>query len=92
VEVPNPNAHKSGQPPTLTKTQLKSFPALRITGYALSPHREKGIRLVGEFISNIETDEVFSLRFVSPEMRTIEREDYQDETVMKFVMDCEIAQ
>ena len=92
VTVPNPNAGKQGQPATLTKTQLRSFPALRITGYALSPHREKGVRLVGDFISNMKNDEIFSMRFVSPEMRTIEREEYQNETVMKFIMDCEIAQ
>lgn len=92
VRVPNPNAGKPDQPPTLTKTELRAFPALRITGYALSPHREKGVSLVGEFISNMENDEIFSMRFVTPEMRTIEREDYEDETVMEFVMDCEIAQ
>ena len=92
VIVPNPKAAQKGQPETLSKTELRSFPALRITGYALSPHRERGVSLVGELIDNMKNDEIFSMRFVSPEMRTIERKDYSDETVMKFVMDCEIAQ
>jgi hypothetical protein len=51
-----------------------------------------GLSLVGEFIDNIKNDEAFSLRFVSPEMRSIERERYEDHTVMRFIMDCEIAQ
>jgi Tfp pilus assembly protein PilN len=92
VVVPNPKANQKGQPPTLSKVELRSFPALRITGYALSPHRERGVSLVGELIANMKNDEIFSMRFISPEMRTIERKDYRDETVMKFVMDCEIAQ
>ena len=92
VVVPNPKAGQKGQPDTLSKIELRSFPALRITGYALSPHREKGVSLVGELIANMKSNEVFSMRFISPEMRTIERKDYRDETVMKFVMDCEIAQ
>jgi Tfp pilus assembly protein PilN len=92
VTVPNPKAHVQGEPPTLTKTEVRSFPALRITGYALSPRREEGVRLVGEFINNMKIDETFSLRFVNPEMRTIERKEFREEIVMKFVMDCEIAQ
>jgi len=92
VIVPNPRAGQKGQPDTLSKIELRSFPALRISGYALSPHRERGVSLVGELISNMKNDEIFSMRFTSPEMRTIERKDYRDETVMKFVMDCEIAQ
>ena len=92
VIVPNPRAGQKGQPDTLSKIELRSFPALRISGYALSPHRERGVSLVGELISNMKNDEIFSMRFISPEMRTIERKDYNDETVMKFVMDCEIAQ
>ncbi len=91
VEVPNPNK-AAGQPPTIQKTVIQSFPALRITGYALSPHREKGVELVGEFIRNMEKDEVFSKRFVFPEMRSIERHEYKGHTVMKFVVDCEILQ
>jgi hypothetical protein len=91
VEVPNPN-RGAGQPPTVKKTVVQSFPALRLSGYALSPQREKGVELVGQLIRNIERDEIFSRRFVSPEMRSIERRDYKDHTVMKFVMDCEIGQ
>jgi len=91
IEVPNPN-RSPGQPPTIQKTVVQSFPALRMTGFALSPQREKGLSLIGEFIRNIKNDEVFSLRFIAPEMRSIERQDYKDQTVMKFVMDCEIAQ
>jgi hypothetical protein len=71
---------------------VQSFPALRLSGYALSPQREKGVELVGQLIRNIERDEIFSKRFISPEMRSIERRDYKDHTVMKFVMDCEIGQ
>jgi hypothetical protein len=89
--VPNPN-RSPGQPPTIEKTVVKPFPALRITGYALSPRREKGLSLIGEFIRNTKTDDVFSMRFISPEMRSIDRDIYADQTVMKFVMDCEIAQ
>ena len=90
IQVPNPN-RSPGQPPTVSKTVIQAFPALRITGFALSPHREKGLSLIGALIRNIKQDEVFSLRFVAPEMRSIERQDYMDRTVMKFVMDCEIA-
>ncbi|GAB4343396.1 MAG: hypothetical protein Kow0099_21780 [Candidatus Abyssubacteria bacterium] len=91
VDVPNPN-RSPGQPPTVKKTVIQSFPALRLTGYALSPHREKGVELVGQLIRNMKEDDVFSKRFVSPEMLSIERQKYKDHTVMKFVMDCEIAQ
>ena len=91
VEVPNPN-RSPGQPPTIRKTVVKAFPALRMTGFALSPRREKGLNLIGELIRNIKRDEVFSLRFFAPEIRSIERQAYQGETVMKFIMDCEIAQ
>lgn len=91
VEVPNPN-RSAGQPATVKKTVVQSFPALRLSGYALSPRREKGVELVGQLIRNIERDEIFSKRFIAPEMRSIERRDYEDHTVMKFVMDCEIAQ
>jgi hypothetical protein len=88
---PNPN-RSPGQPPMVEKTVVKSFPALRITGYALSPQREKGLSLIGEFLRNTKTDDIFSMRFISPEMRSIDRERYEGQTVMKFVMDCEIAQ
>lgn len=91
VDVPNPN-RGAGQPPTIKKTVVQSFPALRASGFALSPHREKGLSLVGELIHSMKTDETFSKRFVEPEMRSIERQDFRDETVMKFVMDCEIAE
>ncbi len=91
VEVPNPN-RTAGQPPTIKKTVVQSFPALRLSGYALSPQREKGVELVGQLIRNIERDKVFSKRFIAPEMRSIERRDYKDHTVMKFIMDCEIGQ
>ena len=91
VQMPNPN-RRAGQPPTIEKTVIKSFPALRMTGYALSPQREKGLSLIGEFIRNVKTDEIFSLRFIAPEMRSIDRERYMNQTVMRFVMDCEISQ
>jgi Tfp pilus assembly protein PilN len=91
VETPNPN-HAPGQPPTIKKTVLQAFPALRISGYALSPRREEGVELVGRLISNIQHDDVFSKRFIAPEMRSIERQDFKEHTVMKFVMDCEISQ
>jgi Tfp pilus assembly protein PilN len=91
VETPNPN-RSSGQPATIKSVVVQSFPALRITGYALSPQRERGVELVGEFIRGMKQDEAFSKRFVSPEMISIERQDYKDQTVMKFVVDCEIAQ
>jgi hypothetical protein len=90
-EVPNPN-RKPGQPPTITKTVIKAFPALELKGYAVSPQREKGLNLVGEFLRNVKQDDVFSLRFIDPEMRSITRELYENHTVMKFVMDCEIVQ
>lgn len=90
VEVPNPN-RKPGQPPTIEKTVVQAFPALRMTGYALSPKREKGLNSIGAFIRNIKEDEEFSLRFIAPEMRSIERQQISKQTVMKFVMDCEIA-
>lgn len=89
--IPNPD-RRPGQPPTIEKTIVKSFPALRMTGYALSPRREKGLSLIGEFLRNTKTDDVFSMRFISPEMRSIDREDFMGQTVMRFVMDCEIAQ
>jgi Tfp pilus assembly protein PilN len=89
VEVPNTN-RSPGQPPTIKKTVVQSFPALRLTGYALSPQREKGVELVADLIRNMKADEVFAKRFVSPEMVSIERQKYKDQTVMKFVMDCEI--
>jgi Tfp pilus assembly protein PilN len=89
--VPNPN-RSPGQPPTIQKTIVKSFPALRMTGYALSPQREKGLSLIGEFLRNTKKDDIFSMRFISPEMRSINRERFNEQTVMKFVMDCEIAQ
>ena len=91
VTVPNPNRNP-GQPPTIEKTVVQSFPALRMTGYALSPQREKGLSLIGEFLRNTKKDDVFSMRFISPEMRSIDRELYMGQTVMRFVMDCEIAQ
>lgn len=91
VEVPNPN-RKPGEPPTVKKTVVRSFPALRITGFAVSPQREKGLSLIGQLLRNVKRHETFSLRFVSPEMRSIERDRYEDQTVMKFIMDCEIAQ
>ncbi len=90
VEVPNPN-RGTGQPPTIRKTVIQSFPALRITGFALSPQREKGLSHIGSFIRNIKNSEVFSQRFVAPEMRSIKREGFREQTVMKFVMDCEIT-
>ena len=90
VQVPNPN-RQPGQPPTIEKTVVQSFPALRLSGYALSPHREKGLELVGKLIYNIKIDNVFSTRFVAPELKSIERGEFYDSTVMKFVMDCEIA-
>lgn len=91
VDVPNTN-RSPGQPPTIKKTVIQSFPALRLTGYALSPHREKGVELVGRFIRNMTDDDIFSKHFVMPEMISIERQEYKDRTVMKFVMDCEIEQ
>jgi hypothetical protein len=90
VQVQNPNRNP-GQPAMIEKTVIQSFPALRLSGYALSPHREKGLELVGRLINNIKKDEVFSQRFISPELSSIERQDFHDNTVMKFVMDCEIA-
>ncbi|RJP64272.1 MAG: hypothetical protein C4532_19440 [Candidatus Abyssobacteria bacterium SURF_17] len=91
VEVPNPNT-QPGQPRTIQKTVIQSFPALRLTGYALSPDRERGLELVGQLINNIKQHEVFSKRFIWPEMRSIERQAFKEHTVMKFVMDCEIKQ
>jgi hypothetical protein len=91
ITVPNQN-RSPGQPPTVEKTVVQSFPALRMTGYALSPQREKGLSLIGEFLRNTKTDDVFSMRFISPEMRSIDRERFMGQTVMRFVMDCEIAQ
>jgi cell division protein FtsB len=90
VQVPNTN-RSPGQPPTIEKTVIQSFPALRLTGYALSPHREKGLELVGKLITNIKRDDIFSQRFIAPELSSIERQDFHAHTVMKFVMDCEIA-
>ncbi|RJP17969.1 MAG: hypothetical protein C4520_15290 [Candidatus Abyssobacteria bacterium SURF_5] len=90
VEVPNPNRNP-GQPPTIQKTVVQSFPAIRLSGYALSPHREKGLELVGKLINNIKLDDEFSVRFVSPELKSIERQEFRGSTVMKFVMDCEIS-
>ena len=90
VTVMVPNA-RQGQPP-VAKTVIQAFPALRLTGYALSPRREEGLELVGEFIRNMTEDEAFSRRFVSPEMLSINRNDYEEQTVMKFVVDCEIAE
>lgn len=89
VEKPNPN-RSAGAPPTITTTEIRSFPALVVIGYALSPYREEGVRLVGEFITNMKQDEEFATRFVEPEMRTIERKDFEGETVMRFVMDVEL--
>lgn len=91
VDAPNPD-RSPGQPPTIKKTVMQSFPALRLTGYALSPHREKGVQLVGKLIDNIHNDEVFSKRFIDPEMLSIERNIFEEHTVMKFVVDCEILQ
>ncbi|MBI4831100.1 MAG: hypothetical protein HY801_06010 [Candidatus Lindowbacteria bacterium] len=91
VDVPNPN-RASGQPPTVKSTVIQAFPALRLTGYALSPQREKGVELVGQLIRQMKQDDAFSKRFVSPEMISIERQNYKDQTVMKFTVDCEIAQ
>lgn len=89
VEKPNPNRSR-GAPPTITTTEIRSFPALVVTGYALSPYREEGVRLVGELITNMKQNEEFSTRFVEPEMRTIERKDFEGHTVMQFVMDVEM--
>lgn len=89
VEKPNPN-RQPGAPPTITVAEIRSFPALVFTGYALSPYREEGVRLVGQFISHIKQDPEFATRFVDPEMRTIERKDFEGKTVMQFVMDVEI--
>lgn len=91
IEVPNADPKTNKKNPTIKKTVMRSFPALRITGFALSPSKEKGVSLVGKFINNIKFDEVFSKRFIMPEMRTIERMKFNDETVMKFVMDVEIT-
>jgi Tfp pilus assembly protein PilN len=91
VQAPNPNT-KPGQPATIEKIVIQSFPALRVTGYALSPHREKGLELVGKLINNMKNYEVFSKRFISPELSSIDRQKFNETTVMKFVMDCEIAQ
>jgi hypothetical protein len=91
IDVPNPDRKTNQTQPTIKKTVMRNFPALRITGFALSPNKEKGVRLVGTFINNITYDEVFSRHFISPEMRTIEREKFNDETVMKFVVDVEIT-
>ncbi len=90
IQAPNPN-RSPGQPATVEKTVIQSFPALRVSGYALSPHREQGLELVGDLIANMKVDNVFSKRFVAPELRSIERQEFKDQTVMKFVMDCEIA-
>lgn len=87
VMVPN---SRPGQPP-VQKTVVQAFPAIRFTGYALSPRREEGVELVGKFISNMKTDETFSRRFIAPEMLSINRNEYEEQTVMKFVVDCEIA-
>jgi Tfp pilus assembly protein PilN len=91
VEVPNPNT-QPGQPRTVQKTVVQSFPALRLTGYALSPDRERGLELVGQLINNIKQDDIFSRRFIWPEMLSIERQEFKEHTVMKFVVDCEIKQ
>jgi hypothetical protein len=91
VEVPNPS-RSAGQPQTIKRTVIESFPALRINGFALSPQREKGVELVGQFIRRMKQDDAFSKRFISPEMISIERQSYRDQTVMKFTVDCEIAQ
>jgi hypothetical protein len=88
VTVMVPNSRR-GQPP-VEKTVIQAFPAIRFTGYALSPRREKGVELVGEFIRNMKDDETFSRRFISPEMLSINRNEYEEQTVMKFVVDCEI--
>lgn len=90
VQVPNPNRNP-GQPPTIEKTVIQSFPALSVSGFALSPHREKGLELVGALINNMKLDDIFSKRFISPELRSIERQKFKSHTVMKFVMDCEIG-
>ena len=91
IDVPNPNP-QPGQPPTIKKTVIQSFPALRISGYALSPHREKGVELVGRLIRNMKENETFSRRFMFPEMRSIERKKFKKHTVMLFIVDCEIVQ
>jgi len=91
IDTPNPN-RGPGQPPTIRKTVMQSFPALRLSGYALSPRREKGVQLVGKLIDNIHNDGVFSKRFIAPEMLSIERDSFEEQTVMKFVVDCEILQ
>lgn len=89
VEKPNPNSAR-GQPPTITVPEIRTFPAIVLTGYALSPYREEGVRLVGELITNMKQDDTFATHFVEPEMKTIERERFEDHTVMQFVMDVEI--
>ncbi|UCD57374.1 MAG: PilN domain-containing protein [Candidatus Hydrogenedentota bacterium] len=91
IDVPNPN-RTAGQPPTIKKTVIQSFPALRISGQALSPKREKGVELVGQLMRNMKQDEIFSKRFIFPEMRSIDRQKYKEQTVMKFITDCEIVQ
>jgi hypothetical protein len=91
IDAPNPD-RAPGKPPTIKKTVMQSFPALRLSGYALSPRREEGVQLVGKLIDNIHTDEVFSKRFIAPEMLSIERHTFEEHTVMKFVVDCEILQ
>lgn len=89
VQQPNPNT-AAGQPLTITVMQSRSFPAVMLQGYALSPYREEGVRLVGEFITNIKEDPEFAVHFADPEMRTIERREFEDHTVMYFTMDVEI--
>ncbi len=89
VQKPNPNTAR-GQPPTITVVEMRTFPAVLLTGYALSPYREEGVRLVGQFITNIKQDPEFALHFAEPEMKTIERRDFEEHTVMQFVMDVEI--
>jgi len=90
VEKPNPN-RSAGAPPTIKTTEIRSFPALAFTGYALSPYREEGVSLVGAFIQNMKDDTEFSLHFVEPEMKTIERDEFADEVVMRFTMDVELG-
>jgi len=64
VTVMVPNTRR-GQPP-IEKTVIQSFPAIRFTGYALSPRREEGVELVGDFIRSMEEDETFSRRSSLP--------------------------
>lgn len=89
-EVSRPDPRDPAKFTTITQTTMESFPALLISGYALSPVGEEGVERVGQLIRNLETDAQFSSTFSRPEMRSIEREMIEKTTVMRFKMDCEI--